>query len=364
MALPALAMAGIGAGLGALGGLFGRDPNQSTVGYTGGSNQGQANFTPAPAASPLYGYMAGIGQQMGNTPTPYFPGQGYVGPSGPTQQGINLGMGTLPLYGAAGQQMMDAQHGMRGVLGQGWNNYNFLSNAADVGRNPYVQDMMQQNADLLNRNFNEGLMPSIRGTAIQNNNLGGSRQGIAEGVAARGTQEAISDANERLLLGAYGQGLGAQQTALGSTGAMLGNLLAPAQATAGAAGLNANAAQLGLGFGQTVEGYQQRALQDAMARFGYQYEEPWMRAGNIQGAMGALAPLGTQNTSGATTGATTGTNPNYQSPFGALTQGAIGGGLMGYGMGQSQGFNPGSAYMSAMRTNPQNFGTFPAFFPR
>jgi hypothetical protein len=101
-----------------------------------------------------------------------------------------------------------------------------------------------------------------------------------------------------------------------------------------------------LGYGQTVEGYQQQALQDAMARYGYQYEEPWMRANNIQGVLGALAPLGVQKTSGATTGASSGTNPNYQSPFGALAHGAIGGGFMGYGLG-----TPGSNFMGALGAN-------------
>jgi hypothetical protein len=85
--------------------------------------------------------------------------------------------------------------------------------------------------------------------------------------------------------------------------------------------------------GNIVEGYQGQALQDAMARFGYQYEEPWMRMNNIGGAMGLLAPLGTTNSSGATTGATSGTNPNYQGPLGAILQGIIGGGFAGYGLG-------------------------------
>jgi hypothetical protein len=120
--------------------------------------------------------------------------------------------------------------------------------------------------------------------------------------------------------------------------------------------------QATLQVGGVVEGYQGAALTDAMARSGYQYEEPWMRANNIQGIINGLAPLGTNNMSGATTGATSGTNPNYQSPLGALTQGAIGGGFTGYGLGGSGGFNPGSSYMSAMTQNPQNFGTFGSFF--
>jgi hypothetical protein len=191
-------------------------------------------------------------------------------------------------------------------------------------------------------------MPQIRSSAVGVNNLGSSRQGIAEGLAARGTQEAISDANERLLLGAYGQGLGAQQGALGQTGAMLGNLLAPARATAGAADTNLRASdailgaagaglqgsQAALGMGQQVEGYQQQALQDAMARFNHQYQEPWQRAAQMGQVMGLLQPIGMQNTSGIGQGQTQTPNPNYQSLASGMLQGALGGGLVGYGMYQ------------------------------
>jgi hypothetical protein len=217
----------------------------------------------------------------------------------------------------------------------------------------------------------------------------------------------LSRTNASTLLNAYGQGLGAQQTALGQTGAMQQALAAPmgtlgmgasylgqagntvqqglsnlaqnylgagqmsqqalsdlAQNYLGAGQMsqqgvndltqNYNSAfNLGnqsvdnmLGYGGAIEGYQDQALRDAMARFGYQYEEPWMRMNNIGGAMGLLAPLGTTNSSGATTGATSGTNPNYQSPFSALAQGAIGGGFLGYGLNQ-----PGSSFMGALGAN-------------
>ena len=329
-----LGSAAAGAAAGGVLGAGGRDSRESLEGINQTVNRGQSSFTPAGAAAPLYGNVAGIGQQLGGTPTPYFPGMGYVGPSGPTQQGINLGMGALPYYGQAAQTSAAAAPLMGGLLGQGLGNYNFLSNAADVGQNPYVQDMMSQNARLLNRNFTEGLMPQIRGSSVGVNALGSSRQGIAEGLAARGTQEAISDANERLLLGAYGQGLGAQTSALGQTGSMLNNLMAPGQAYGQAAGYLGQGGQAALGYGQAVEGYQQRALQDAMSRFNYQYQEPWQRAAQMGQVMGLLQPIGMQNTSGIGQGQTQTPNPNYQSLASGMLQGALGGGMMGYGMYQ------------------------------
>jgi hypothetical protein len=353
MALPALAMAGIGAGLGALGGLLGRDKNQSTVGYDAGTNRSQSSFTPAAAAAPLYGYMAGIGQQMGSTPTPYFPGMGYVGPSGPTQQGVGMGMGAMPYYGMAANQALGAQPYMEQALRAAGNNYGLLSSAADVANNPYVQQMMQTNRSRIGEALQEDWLPALdlgfaRGGA---GSVGSSRHGLGQSESVQNAAKELGRANSELMLGAYGQGLGAQQSALGQTGNMLQNLMAPSAASAAAAGYYGQGGQVGLGYGQTVEGYQQQALQDAMARYGYQYEEPWMRANNIQGAMGALAPIGMNNTSGATTGASSGTNPNYQSPFGAMAQGAIGGGFMGYGLG-----TPGSRFMGAMGAAPGTSG--------
>jgi hypothetical protein len=349
----------VGAGVGALGGLLGRDSRQTVQTVSGGNDRGQSSFTPYSGASPLYSMVGGIANQMGNTQIPFFPGQGYVSPSIPTQRGVQMGMEALPGFGAAGQQMLDAQRGMNGLIGQSWKNFNTLSNAADVGNNPYVQDIMGQNADLLNRNFSEGLMPQIRESAIQNNSLGGSRQGIAEGVAARGTQEAISDANERLLLGAYDRGLGAQQQALGQTGSMLNNLLAPSQATLGAANMGLQAANTALGLGQRVEDYQGRALDDAMTRFTYQYEEPWQRMGNLGQALGLLQPLGVAHSSGQNQSTGVGVNPNYQSPFQVALGGGMTGGVLGAGFsdwlsrrqGPSMGLNYGAHAGSLANTN-------------
>jgi hypothetical protein len=344
-------------------------------------------------AEDLYGYVGGIGTQMGQTPVPYFPGMGYVGPSGPTQSGINAGMdlsrhgllGAQSLYGQAGASMpwMDAaaqgyggaaglsphiaaQQG--GLAGGAMGNYGFLSSAAAAANNPYVQQMLEANRSQVQDRLLQETIPQISGMAAGSGMLGSSSSGLLKGKAIGDAAGELSRTNASMMLGAYGQGLGAQQAALGQTGAMQQALAAPmgtlgmgasylgqagnavqqglanlAQNYGGAFNLGNQSVNNMLGYGQTVEGYQQQALQDAMARYGYQYEEPWMRANNIGGAMGLLAPLGTHNESGATTGASSGTNPNYQSPFGALTQGAIGGGFMGYGLG-----TPGSNFMGAM----------------
>jgi hypothetical protein len=124
--------------------------------------------------------------------------------------------------------------------------------------------------------------------------------------------------------------MGQGGSALGAAGGMYG--MAGDQAmsgyNAGRQGvMDQNLASQWLGQGgKTVEGYHQMALQDQMNRFNHMYQEPWQRAGNVQGVLGALQPLGTTYGSGNQT--TTGNNPNYQNPWVS----AMGGAAMGMGL--------------------------------
>ena len=164
--------------------------NQPQTSQTSTDNRTWSQFTPHPATQPLYGMLAGGAQQMGQIPTPFFPGQTYVDPSLPTQQGVNLGMqgsqataATAPLYNQAGSaygalsplynqagsaygalsplyNQAGSAYGAQmplyegaSQMGQGvtgnqldildtaGGNYNFLSGAADVANNPYVQNL-------------------------------------------------------------------------------------------------------------------------------------------------------------------------------------------------------------------------------
>lgn len=61
-----------------------------------------------------------------------------------------------------------------------------------VSTNPYLQDAIASAAAPAIQNFAGNLLPNIRGQAIGAGQFGGSRQGIAEGLAAAGTQSAIA----------------------------------------------------------------------------------------------------------------------------------------------------------------------------
>jgi hypothetical protein len=91
------------------------------------------------------------------------------------------------------------------------------------------------------------------------------------------------------------------------------------------------AAQNLLGYGQNVEGYQQAALNDDMARWQFAQEEPWNRMQNVLGVANQFNPLGVTQGGGSSTSMQG--NPGYTSPY----QGAIGGASAGGALGNAVG---------------------------
>lgn len=285
----------------------------------------QGTLTPNAAMNPLLGYGAALGQSLMDKPVGYFPGQGYVGPSDLTQQGVDLAAqagnamaGTAGGWNQAGNMMQGAAMsgygaipGMQNVNQTALNNYGALSNAADVANNPWVQNQLAANTRTAMGALGQA-MPMVNRGAQSVNAMGSSRHGLMQGKAIGDTMGALANTNASTMLNAYNQGLGAQQSALNQTGSMLGNLGMPTQFMgqlgqmygqgAQMQGQGANALAQGgsmLGqAGQTVEGYQQKALDDAMARYQFQFQEPWQRLQNINQITNAYQPYGVQTGSG------------------------------------------------------------------
>lgn len=174
----------------------------------------------------------------------------------------------------------------------------------------------------VNRNFNESILPSIRNSSIANGTLGGSRQGIAEGLAASRMNEDLAGSLSNLYGNAYTQAQGAR------------NAIAPAMAnlalnqqgqdrTYGLAsanyGLQANQQQnnaLGQGVGLLTQGasqpmsnYQsliglggllqqedQNQINADKARWDYNQNKDWQNLNNISGLLTGNATLGASNT--------------------------------------------------------------------
>jgi hypothetical protein len=293
-------------------------PTNTTTSQTSSPQSNSSTWSPNPSVSSIYDWLARQAQSLGGAQQPYYPGQTYVSPSSLTQQGVS------GMQQAAGMAPGIAQMQQRG-LGVANQNYGMLSNAADVANNPYVQGMLGVNNYNTNQQLKNEWLPALTQGAIASGSggMGSSRAGLAQAQAIGNASQQLSNANANLLYNSYGQGLGAQQTALGQTGSMLQNQMAPANTMGWGAGVLGQA-------GQTVEGYQQQALRDQMARYNYGYQQPWTNIGNVGGILQMLQNTGVQQGTGGGTSSSIQTSPNqnYQNPW---TQ-AIGGAITGYGL--------------------------------
>jgi hypothetical protein len=191
--------------------------------------------------------------------------------------------------------------------------------APDVANNPYIGGVADVISNRMARQYNENLLPGIRSGAVASGQLGGSRQGIAEGLAARGTSEATGDALAALYSDAYGQGLDAQGRALAVGPQTMQASMMPSQAVGQV--------------GQFYRGQDEMALQSDMDRYNYNEQLPYQNLSNYMNVLQG-APWGS-----STTG---------QGPKGNPITGALGGAMMGAAIPGMLG----PAGMGLMAANP------------
>jgi hypothetical protein len=256
---------------------------------TYGAQQSTQSFTPWGQAQPGYDAIAAQMAAMA--------GQGpqWVGPSADT-------LAALGSMGALGQTAMG--------------NYDFLSKAADVANNPYVQNMAKSNEQQVNQNLQRNLLPGLQNAGVGGGGLGSSRLGLAQGQAVGDTSKSLANTNAQMMLGAYGQGLGAQQQALSSLGGLQQALMMP---------------------GQARESYDQARL-----------NAPWQFMQNMGAATQYLSPLGTQGGFSQTGPAGSFGAQNTVAPGAAQQAGAAPNYLQGYTTGYmapgTTGKAPGQSY--------------------
>jgi hypothetical protein len=219
----------------------------------------------------------------------YYPGQTYPGRDPLQDQAQNLSLNYAT--NSMPDQIYDAQRAQ-----------SFALNSPDAANNPYVQNMMRSNAFNLNRNLQENLLPAIDSGAVNAGAYGGSRQGIAQGLAMRGTQDALANANASTMMDAYSKGLGAQGMALGNAGNMMNMGLSPMNI------MNQ--------VGQYNQGIDQTALDADMARWNYNQQLPMETLNFYNNIIQGNNAWGSQSTQ----------DGGGSSPL----SGAIGGGLLGY----------------------------------
>lgn len=238
-------------------------------------------------------------EQLLRRPQQFFPGQTVAGFTPTELQAQQVAIGAAgaqaPLVGAAGEAqrfLLSPQQLLQATTAR----------QAQLAAQPVVQA------------FQEQVLPSIRGQAIAAGGLGGTRQGVAEGLAAGRTAEALA----RQSAGIFGRGL---ETTLGALGTGLS--LAPQTAA-----LQALPAQTLAGVGGQQRAMEQALINAARERFQFQQQAPRAAIQEFAGLLGGL-PLGQQQVA-------------TQEQFRNVGAGILGGGLLGAQLSSQLGL-PGLA---------------------
>lgn len=270
---------------------------------------------------------------MGGNPMEMFPEQMYADMTPEQTQALDM---RRQFAGGMGQMTDPAMAAWQQSL-----------SAPDVANNPYVQGMMDQNATSLNRNFQE-MMPGIDAAMLGvNERLGGSGQGVAQGITARGTQEALANANAGMMMDAYGQGLDQQKFAMGAAPGMAQFGMMPAD--------------IMMGVGDVERAEAQKGITEDISRFNFAQQEPINRLQNeMSMSQGLTLPFASTESKSEST----------PSPFSSAMQlGSLGMGAMSmpgmpWGGGSGMGGVPGGYSQALMPQN--NYGMMqanPGFMP-
>ena len=182
---------------------------------------------------------------------------------------------------------------------------------------PVLRDAQEAAIRPVVRQFNESVLPQIRNDAVAAGGFGGSRQGLAEGVASDRLQQNILDTTSKMALDYYGQGLTAQGRGLA---------LAPQAIQAGAL-----PGQMLDAVGQQQMEYQQQLINEQIQRFQDQEMQPWNNLGMYQSLISG-------NMGSSTTSQLAKTNPLMSALGGAAVGGGLGAALGGAAKGSTYGW--------------------------
>jgi len=220
----------------------------------------------------------------------------------------------------AGQQAVLGSTGAQsGIVGGAGDANQFLTSGAalDPRTNPGLAGTIDASVRPIYQNLTESVLPAIRGQAAvgasgPSANYGGSRQGIAEGLAARGASTAAGDVAQKTAFGGYQTGLDAMLRAIG---------LAPS--TAGAQtipGLTQSAV------GAERQGMEQKLLSAEQQAGQFAWMLPFIRGQALTGAAAGT---------GGGTNISTGPPPQQPSTMDQIIGGGLTAGALLGGMGQA-----------------------------
>jgi len=216
---------------------------------------------------------------------------------------------------------------------------NQILNPANV---PGLAATKAANAQALTRNLTEQQLPYIRSQALATGGYGGSRQGIAEGLATGRTNEAIANANAGMDMSAYSQGLSAMQNALGLSPSTFNLGSQPANVVASVGAQNQAQQQA-----QNVAG--QQAFQEQQAA-------PSQTLALLQSLMGTQGQYG-GTTTGTQAGTSTGTTTGQQSSTQMAQQLAS---MLGLNLADMTGTSSGTASGTQQGTSTSTLQNTPS----
>jgi hypothetical protein len=143
----------------------------------------------------------------------------YVGGTGAEYAGAMGGSANDLLSGSAAQFLKSI--GAFGDMASADPTQANINAAGAYADNPYLQGQIDAVGRDIRRNLTENVMPSIDRAATATGNINSSRAGVAEGIAARGAEEAMADAAANMRGDAWARGLGLAESARGTNlGAM------------------------------------------------------------------------------------------------------------------------------------------------
>jgi len=275
-----------------------------------------------PAMQPYIAYGLSEASKLYQTPgTPsYFPGQGYVSPSQPTQEALQFGANRAvqgnPLLPLSQQTVGQ----MQGTFNPAIQQMQGTASGQYLGGNPFFGGAFQSAANAASQQFQDQ-MQQVTSGASRAGRYGSGAMGQLQDRAAGTFASALTDTAGKLAYQNYDAERARQEAAIGNIGQLYGSDFAR-QLSAAQLGPQMAAADYGdidrlYQVGQAQESYQQAALADQMQRFQFEQNLP---AAKLQSFLSAAygAPMGQQTT-----------QPIYRNQAANIFGGAALGGALG-----------------------------------
>ena len=275
-----------------------------------------------PAMQPYIAYGLSEAAKLYQTPgTPgYFPGQGYVSPSQPTQEALQFGANRAVQGNPLLPQSQQTVGQMQGTFNPAIQQMQDTASGQYLSGNPFFGGAFQSAANAASQQFQDQ-MQQVTSGASRAGRYGSGAMGQLQDRAAGTFASALTDTAGKLAYQNYDAERARQEAAQGNIGQIYGQDFARQLA---AAQLGPSMAQADYGdidrlyqVGQAQESYQQAALADQMQRFQFEQNLP---AAKLQSFLSAAygAPMGQQTT-----------QPIYRNQAANIFGGAALGGALG-----------------------------------